>query len=67
MSVREYIPDYNDYATKEDYRREEDERPKCDLCGEPIYDDHLFEINGEIICEDCLYDNYRHETENYMD
>lgn len=69
MSYPEYIPDYNDYATQEDNKRAslEDKLPKCDLCGEPIYDDYCYEINGEVICEECLKEHYRHETENYMD
>ena len=28
--------------------------PKCDYCGEPIQDEHYFEIHEEIICESCL-------------
>lgn len=27
--------------------------PKCDRCGEPIQDDHGYELDGEIFCEDC--------------
>lgn len=41
--------------------------PKCALCGEPIQDDFLYYINGETLCEDCLNNNYRDVTENFMD
>jgi formylmethanofuran dehydrogenase subunit E len=41
--------------------------PKCNECGEPIQDDHCFEINGEFICEECLNDNHRKWTEDLME
>lgn len=28
--------------------------PVCDVCGEPIQDDHYYQICGENICPDCL-------------
>ena len=40
--------------------------PVCAECGEPIQTDECYEINGEIICPDCLKENYRHWTENYI-
>lgn len=40
--------------------------PKCRICNEPIQDDYLFEIDGELICEDCLKNEYRQETEKYI-
>lgn len=41
--------------------------PKCTCCGEPIQDDFLYYINGETLCEDCMNNNYRDVTENFMD
>lgn len=32
--------------------------PECDYCGKPV-DDYYYNINGEIICEDCLNENFR--------
>lgn len=32
--------------------------PECDHCGKPV-DDYYYNINGEIICEDCLSENFR--------
>lgn len=40
-------------------------RPKCDICGEPIQDDYLYEIQGELICEECLEKHYRKAAEDY--
>lgn len=31
----------------------------CDSCGEQIYSDETyFEIDGEELCEDCMYNEY---------
>jgi formylmethanofuran dehydrogenase subunit E len=40
--------------------------PHCEYCGEAIYETY-FDINGEIMCEDCLRKNYEYDVETYMD
>lgn len=40
--------------------------PKCDYCNETIQDDFCYEINGDIICEDCLVNNFRKSVEDYI-
>ena len=40
--------------------------PHCIDCGEPIQDDHLYNINGDLFCEDCMKANFRRPTENYI-
>lgn len=35
--------------------------PKCDICGEPIQDDHAYLINGDVVCRDCLDEIYKIE------
>lgn len=40
--------------------------PKCCECNEPIQDDFCYEINGELICEDCLNEFHRKETEDFV-
>ena len=37
--------------------------PVCDCCGEYIQDDWFYKIEGEILCLDCLNENYRHRVE----
>lgn len=39
------------------------ERPKCDHCDHHIQADHLYRINGEGICPDCLENYFREEIE----
>lgn len=54
------------------YRREAEERawldklPKCDYCGEPIQEEHYYDINGDYICVECLDRNFKKEVENYV-
>lgn len=33
--------------------------PKCDSCGEPIQDEYLWEIGGDVYCERCATDTFR--------
>ena len=40
--------------------------PVCSYCDEPIQDDYLYEINDELICEECLNDNFRKNVEDYI-
>jgi formylmethanofuran dehydrogenase subunit E len=40
--------------------------PHCEYCGQAIYETY-FDINGEIMCEDCLRKNYEYDVETYMD
>ena len=41
-------------------------RPRCCCCGEPIQDDMLYDIDGDLYCEDCMNDEFRHSTDNYI-
>ena len=41
--------------------------PCCDYCGDTIQDDHYFDINGDIVCEDCLKREFRKRTEDYIE
>lgn len=33
--------------------------PKCVSCGEPIQDDYLFNIGGELYCVECAEDLFK--------
>lgn len=41
--------------------------PKCSMCDEHIQDDFLYEINDEVICEECLNENFRKNVEDYIE
>jgi DNA-directed RNA polymerase subunit RPC12/RpoP len=36
--------------------------PKCDRCREPIQGEHLFDIYGDIYCEECGIKMFRREV-----
>lgn len=61
------MKDYNDFAADEDYRlaKLEERAPRCIHCGEHIADDYYYEIDGDILCLDCLNELYRKDTEDY--
>lgn len=59
------IADFNDHDAS--VSKWLSSRPICDMCGEHIQDDYLFEINGELICEDCLKTYHRKHVEDYME
>lgn len=40
--------------------------PKCCECDEPIQDDYCYQFDGELICENCLKENHREPTENFI-
>lgn len=54
----------------DDFRRHEDEiaryessLPTCDFCGEKIYEEHYYVIDGVVHCEKCLDDLYRRSVD----
>lgn len=40
------------------------ERPVCGDCGRPIQDEYWFEVEGEILCEECMHDRYRRRADD---
>lgn len=64
-----YCPDNLDaYKAHEEKQNRSAERlPRCEICGEPIYDRYLFLINDETICPACLVREFRKETEDYIE
>ena len=42
-------------------------RPVCYECGEHIQDEDCCELNGELICTDCLEANHKKRTEDYIE
>lgn len=65
----DYVPDYTDLY--EEYEAELDRQaeklPECAYCGVRITDDYYYDIDGTILCEDCMNDEYRKNTDEYME
>ena len=56
-----YIPDALDFARwhEEDVARAEARLPVCDSCGEIITEDEYYNVDGEILCEECAKEAFR--------
>lgn len=59
------VADYNRYCAEQ--KRLMDKLPRCCECDEPIQSDALYEFNGELICPQCLVDNHRKRTDDYVE
>lgn len=62
------LPDYHDlWRAHEREREKELERlPVCCECDEPIQDEVCFEFDGELICLECLKENHKKHTDDYI-
>lgn len=40
--------------------------PICEKCVKPIHDEKFFNIEGEILCEECMRDKYEMSTEDWL-
>lgn len=57
-------------ARQEAYDRKRDDEmdkyPRCKHCKQPITDEKLYIIEDDFVCEECLKDYYRHDTDDYV-
>lgn len=40
--------------------------PKCEECGMPIHDEY-FDVYGEILCEGCMKEKFRKDSDVYAE
>lgn len=57
------IADFNRYMAE--LERQQESLPVCAECEEKITDEHLYIINGEMICENCI-ELCKHYTDEFM-
>ena len=41
--------------------------PKCDICKEPIQTEYTYVIKGACICEHCMVEYFRRDTEDLIE
>ena len=41
-------------------------RPVCGYCGEHIQYGYYFDINDEVVCQDCLDAHFRKDIDEYF-
>ncbi len=59
------IRDFHRYDS--DMEDELEKYPCCDHCGERITDDKLYDVCGEILCEECMKELYEKPVEKYIE
>ena len=59
-------PDNHDIWEAEEQRREQQlaRRPVCSYCDQHIQEDYFFEIDCEIVCEECLERHFKRTVED---
>lgn len=64
-----YVTD--NYDLWEQHEAEQQERlkalPECDVCCEPVQEEHCYKVHGTIICEHCMAEYFRVETADLME
>lgn len=58
--MRDPYRDFNRWNDEQEERLAE--LPECEECGEHIQDEYLWDIDGQILCEDCARKLYRRFT-----
>ena len=60
----------DNYDLWESYERDREKRlerlPVCDCCGEHIQTDYTYKIDGSYICEHCMNEYFRINTEDLI-
>lgn len=59
------IADFNQHEKEQ--RRRLVRFPVCACCGEPIQDERIFDIDGELYHEECADKEFRRWTEDYRE
>lgn len=63
------IPDNFDLweAHEREKERQLERLPVCEVCSKPIQDEHLYLINDEFVCQDCLDRDFRKCVDDYVE
>lgn len=56
-----------DFHRYDAHQQKELERcPKCDYCGKHITADNYYDLDGDIVCEECLDRYFKKAVEDYV-
>ena len=59
------VADFNRHDREQAKRLEK--LPVCEICCEPIQDEHLYLINDEFVCPKCLEREFRKDVDDYVE
>ena len=66
MSVyRSGDPEFDFKRWEQEQREWEEKLPCCERCGEKI-DEYVWNVDDQILCEDCAKAKYRRDAEDYV-
>ena len=51
------IRDYDRFIAE--CEKELEHLPKCDICDCPIVDDYAYDLDGTLVCQECLDMHYK--------
>ena len=56
-----YVPDNYDLWKSHDAEQQKqlDRLPRCSECERPIQEEFCYEVNGELVCDECMNNNHR--------
>lgn len=58
------IADFHRYDAEQ--QRQLERCPKCDYCDKHITEETYYDLDGDIVCEDCLDRHFKRFTEDYI-
>ena len=63
-----YVPDNYDLwkAHDAEQQRKLERLPKCDYCDNPIIEEFYYDLDGDIVCEDCLDRFFKKAVDDYV-
>ena len=59
------IADFDRYEAEQ--QRLLERCPKCDYCDSHITDEFYYDLDGDIVCEECLDRHFKRITEDYIE
>lgn len=65
MFTDDPLADFNRYDAEQ--QKMLDKLPRCSECDHPIQDEYCYEINGELICDECMFQNHRKAVDDYAE
>lgn len=63
-----FVPDALDMFHRRDRQQAEAEKelPLCDHCTEYIHNENYYDIDGMILCPECLDNYYKKNTDDFI-
>ena len=64
-----YVPDNYDLWKSHDAEQQKqlDRLPRCSECERPIQEEFCYEVNGELVCDECMNNNHRKWVDDYVE